>query len=293
MKILINYKYNNKKFIIIKKNYSTNGLFGFYVSFLGCINIYNNKGYFPIIDLSSFPNIFNKFNVNSVNENPWELFFDQPYGFQLKNIKKYAKHIQYANCYPNNRPNTENVFINNSILKFWRYIAQKYIPIKKKIINEANKKRKEMFNDSNNILGVLLRGTDYIARRPKYHPIQPNPDIVIKDIKYFDKKYKYDWIFITTEDELIREKFIHEFKNKLKYLIAKKNIKYDYKKKSFLGFNANIRGNINYVKIYLINIIILSKCLDIICSRTAGSIGAFLFSKGFRNSKIYYLGRYK
>ena len=54
-----------------------------------------------------------------------------------------------------------------------------------------------------------------------------------------------------------------------------------------------IKGNINYMKIYLINIIILSKCLDIISARTSGSIGAFIFSEGFRNIKVYFLGEYK
>jgi hypothetical protein len=47
------------------------------------------------------------------------------------------------------------------------------------------------------------------------------------------------------------------------------------------------------MKIYLINIIILSKCLDIIASRTAGSIVAFILTNGFRNIKIYNLGYYK
>ena len=47
------------------------------------------------------------------------------------------------------------------------------------------------------------------------------------------------------------------------------------------------------MKIYLINIIILSRCIDIITARTNGSIGLFIFSNGFRNSLIYYLGQYK
>lgn len=201
--ISMKFKYNHYKFIIIKKKYSINGLFGFYVSYLGCINIYNKKGYIPILDLSSFPNIFNRFNTNSVNENPWELFFNQPYGYKLKNIKKYAKYIKYINCYPKERPDTSNIFRNNSILKFWHNIALKFTPIKNEIINEANRIKKYMFKGSSNILGILLRGTDYITRKPKYHPVQPNPEIVIKDTKLFDEQYNYDYIFITTEDDIL------------------------------------------------------------------------------------------
>ena len=68
-----------------------------------------------------------------------------------------------------------------------------------------------MFKGSSNILGILIRGTDYVARKPKHHPIPPKPGRVINDIKKIDKIYGYKWIFITTEDNSIREKFINYF----------------------------------------------------------------------------------
>ena len=114
--------------------------------------------------------------------------------------------------------------------------------------------------------------------------------MVCKDINAL--KYKYDWIFITTEDDIIREKFIKKYGKKLKYIKHKTNINYDYKKKPFLGFNKNIKGNFSFMRIYLINIIILSKCIDIIAARTAGTLIAFVLSKGFRNKIIYDLGAY-
>ena len=53
-----------------------------------------------------------------------------------------------------------------------------------------------------------------------------------------------------------------------------------------------MKGNLDNLKIYLINILILSKCIDIITARTNGSIGAFIFTEGFRNIIVYYLGLY-
>jgi hypothetical protein len=107
-----------------------------------------------------------------------------------------------------------------------------------------------------------------------------------------DKSNKYDWIFLATEDNLIRNKFIASIGKKLKYL-KYKNFKYNYYKKEYLAFNTNSIDIIKFMKIYLINIVILSKCIDIICSRTAGAVGLFIYSNGFRNAKVYYLGRYK
>ena len=281
----------NHKFAIIRRRNCSNGLFGYYVAYIGCINACINNGYIPILDLISFPNIFNGFNKIKLNENPWELFFNQPFEFKLKDIKKYAKDIKYIICNPKNRPDT-NIYKNIFLLNYWHNLAEKYIPIKNEIINESNIFRNYLFNNLTNILGILIRGTDYISMKPRGHPIQPNPNDVIHDAKEMDKKYKYDWIFLTTEDEIIRKKFILEIGDKLKFLKTKDNIKYNYTNKDYLAYNNNIKG-INFTKIYLINIIILSKCIDIICSRTAGSLGAFIFTKGFRNSKVYYLGRYK
>ena len=279
-------------FIIIKNKYSNIGLFGLYISYLGCIIKYINEGFIPIIDLSSFPNIFNGFNIKKSDENPWELFFNQPFNYKLKNIKKYAKKVKYINCISNNRPDT-TIYYKKSLLNFWHYLAEKYIPINEEIINESNIIRNNIFNGSSNVLGILIRGTDYISRKPRGHPIQPSPDLVINDTKIMDKKNKYDLIFITKEDDLIREKFKLKIGQKLKFIKSNKNVKYNYKNKELLAYNKNIIGNIKYMKIYLINIIILSKCIDIICSRTAGSVGTFIISKGFRNMKVYYLGRYK
>lgn len=266
----------------------------YYYHNLGCVHQFIVNGYIPIVDLISHPNIFNGFNISKkINKNPWEEFFNQPYKYTLENVKKNAKNIEYRECKDGYKSPNFNVF-NNSVLKnFWYNLAQKYIPIKDEIILEANKYFKLLFKKKKNILGVLIRGTDYIANRPRYHQIQPSPEMVFKDIEKMNQKNKYDWIFITTEDDLIREKFIKIYGKKLKYIRSKININYNYKKKQLLAFNKNINGNLPYMKIYLINILILSKCLDLIASRTAGSMVAFILSKGFRNKIVYDLGIYK
>ena len=164
---------------------------------------------------------------------------------------------------------------------------------KKNLIKESNINRQKLFQNSNNILGVLIRGTDYISINPKGHPKAPKAEMVIQDIIIMDKKYKYDWIFIATEDNIIRNKFIKEFGDKLKYLLPKENIQYNYANKTYLAFNQGIKGNLESLKIYLKNIIILSKCIDIIKSRTNGSVGLFILTEGFRYKKVYYLGLYR
>ena len=92
------------------------------------------------------------------------------------------------------------------------------MPVRENIIYETKTIMEKLFKKSKNILGVKLRGTDYLAKRPKDHPIQPKVEQVISDVKSMDNRNKYDFIFFTTEDEIIRHKFQPEFKDKLKML---------------------------------------------------------------------------
>ena len=66
-----------------------------------------------------------------------------------------------------------------------------------------------------------------------------------------------------------------------------------YSKKQLFAFNVDFKKNINFNKIYLLNIIILYKCLDFLSAKTSGTIGVFILTNGFRNYKVYNLGRYK
>lgn len=78
----------------------------------------------------------------------------------------------------------------------------------------------------------------------------------------------------------------------MKYLKSINLFNYNYEKKNFIVYNKQIKIDYNYMKIYLINIIILSESKDIICARTCGSVAAFILSNGFRNNKVYFLGEY-
>ena len=171
------------------------------------------------------------------------------------------------------------------MMNFWHNFSNKYMPIKDKIMNEVKIIMKKLFGHSKNILGVMIRGTDYIKKKPAHHPIQPPIEQVISDTKKFDNEYKYDFIFFATEDEEIKNKFLSAFDNKVKLVTRKDFIE-------IKNYISGINEVLNYMKNYFLNIIILSKCLDIITSRTSGASGIFVLTKGFRHSKVYFLGTY-
>ena len=287
---------NTKFAILTRTNCEACGLFSYYIVHLGCIITYLNEGYIPIIDVGSFPNVFigNKDNYTN-NDNPWEELFNQPCGYTLNEIKNNnnTSNIEYIECECNdNMPSEKEVYSNRTLLKYYRDIAKKYMSVKKEVIDEGNIIWDQLFNSSKNVLGILARGTDYVTIKPYSHSIPPSAETTINDAKRMDKENKYDYFFLATEDNIIREKFIKEFKGKLKYLLPNKTIDYDYQEENYLTYNENVYGNMQFQKTYLLSMFLLSKCIDIISARTSGAAGAFILSEGFRKHQVYYIGEY-
>lgn len=245
--------YKTSKFAIIIRRCPYCGLFSFFITSLGCINTYFNKGYIPIINIKCFPNFLNGYKLH---ENLWEIFFEQPFGYTLNDVLKYADNVEYIRCDASSPQPTDDILTDRIKINFWHNFAKKFMPIKNNIMKLSNKIMKKLFKNTNNILGVLIRGTDYISMKPRSHSIQPTIDMVITDAKQMDIKNNYDYIFFSTEDEKIRKKFIKEFPNKIKQLHSF-IINYNYSSGNFLNSNKKIYGNIRFNKQYLLNIIIL------------------------------------
>ena len=282
--------YEKNKFIIISKNDCKEcGFFYYYINYLGCFLSEIINRHFPVIDLSSFPNVFNEFNPS--DSNPWEYFFENPFHLTLKQVKQNAKIIKTNECLKNTYPIFKDIYSKKYTQNWYYDIVKKFLPIKKEIVEEANNIMKKLFKGSTNVLGVLARGTDVITLKPKGYPIPPSIETLIEDVNKFNNENKYDFIFLTTEDNKIKDKFVQEFGEKLKILENPNKIEYNYKGNEYFSSNKNAQG-LEFQKIYLFNIIILSKCLDIISARTYGAAAAFIFSEGFRNAYVYYLGEY-
>jgi hypothetical protein len=273
--------------IVSRADCSSCGLFSYYSVHLGCILTYLSQGYIPIIEVGSFVNVFNNYTADE-KSNPWEILFNQPFGYTLEEVKKNAKKIEQLSCsWTNMAPAEGHIYQSQLTLDFYRYMSKKYMSIKKEIMDEADLKWKQLFANSKNVLGVLGRGTDFVFLKPGGHSIPPSTEKMIQDVKNMDKKNKYDWIYLATEDDMIRHKFIQSFGTKLK-MIQNKNIFYEG---GYIGNNKNLHG-IEFQKLYLISMIILSKCIDIVAARCSGAMGAFIFSEGFRETIVYFLGQF-
>ena len=143
----------NSKFMIIQKrvNYSPRGLMSYYYHNLGYGIDYLTKGYIPIIDMASHPNMFNHFKITN-DSNPWEEYF-----------------YQYIYCDIGNITTSFNIYYNEAL---WiiGIIWLTFICLLKKKIKRKKNEINYLFKRSHNVLGIIIRGTDYVNRKPVGHP---------------------------------------------------------------------------------------------------------------------------
>lgn len=64
---------------------------------------------------------------------------------------------------------------------------------------------KQLFEGKRKVLGVICRGTDYLALKPSGHPVQPEIKDVIAYCKKYMEKNKYDAIYLATEERKTRD----------------------------------------------------------------------------------------
>lgn len=280
--------YSDKVFYVIRRNESNSGIGSFIITNLGYIAYAIRKGYIPIVDMKTYKNIY---NIN-LDTNSWELFFKQPYGYSLDDIKK-AKNVIISPETPCIIRPRDNMFYFNiffGYLSYWKKIAVKYLIINENINKEINTYCNNILMNNNKVLGVFLRGTDYIKLKPLGHPIQPTAEEMIKKIDSINKRYHFNNIFLVTEDRKIFEKFQDKYGDKL---LSVNNQYINYTNNGYLANSYKENDSIEFSKKYLISLYVLSKCKYIIVSRTSGTVSLMLLNNRYKYKYIYNLGVYE
>lgn len=286
----------HKVFYIIGQNDNTCGLWWIINKVIMHIAYADEKGYIPVVDYLTFqtqyhmPNEIGKVNV-------WEKFFEQPSNVGLKDISK-SKNIILSDQY--SAPNKKYLMGNTDFYtdinrrEYFRKIFNKYIRFNAKTLFLLEERRREIIPNNKRVLGVLCRGTDYLLKRPKNHPIQPQPETVISIAKDALKKYKCDYIFLATEDADILSLFMESFPNEL-LCVDQKRVSHEEMQKEERVMSVNVKINNNRYEMglnYLTATYILSKCDCFIGGRTGGTKGVLLMTKGFEYEYIFNLGFY-
>lgn len=224
-------------------------------------NLYISEklGLIPVVDMENYPNIYNcKKKINGT-KNSWEYFFEPVSKHKLKEIYK-SKNVIFSDTKTSknnlfNKINYKNEFkylngFNNLTNEHYK-IFKKYIVIKKEILNIANNFYKENLYKKR-VLGICFRGTD--QKKSGYHPYPPTEAQMLDATETLMKKFKFEKIYLCTEDINYLNLYKKKYENKLTYF---NNPRTDDKKDLF---ESNIKDHRYRIgKGNLIDMIILSK----------------------------------
>lgn len=297
--VLKNYgkEFPEKTFYVIGVDEGWCGLFAIIVHQLTHIAYAVERGLIPVVDLQNYTSQYVDFE-DRFKINAWELFFEQPGGFKLIDIKR-AKNVilSISYCDPPDKKYLmpyEITTFDTQALKYWSKLFKSYIRINQEIINNLEKEHIKLFQNRDRVLGVKLRGTDYLTLKPIGHPIQPSVEESIQKVKHCLKEWHCNYIYLATEDANIFSAYLQEFGEIL--------IKDDYKRwteADLYGGKSNSNLFITSAEKqaegieYLSQMYFLSKCTSFVSGNTRGSLGVMLMTKGFENEYIFDLGLYQ
>ena len=187
----------NKKYYVIRSRSNSEGLLSSYFWVLENIKWAIDNDYIPYVDFSNSNCQYHVDRVINNTKNAWEYFFTQPN--HLSDIKiNEKKNVLLSGWYFRDKYQLEKVKLPGSV--DWSYgDAYKLVAIQPYISEMVDKIADEKFKNRNT-LGVFVRGTDYVAIKPKAHFVQPTIEQVIEKIKSFQEKYTIDQIYVVTED---------------------------------------------------------------------------------------------
>ena len=297
VKKLSNNKLNIQKTLyIIRRTPPASGLFSNFHLVLSHL-IYATKNNFDFyIDYENYSNFYLEKELVYGQSNSWNYYFTQPLNNLVDIKKKYDKVIfssesKMGNIYSNfgiiNSQSLE-VLKNHEQLEIYKEVFNKYIFFNKETVNHLENLKKSVFKNKENILGISIRGTDYVKNRYPGHYIPPTIDQMCSKVDEFIKTYKPDLLFVSTEDIEYLDHLSNKYGKNIIFLEKDRYLANDipmYK----IQKNKKFKNGLDYLS----EIWLLSKCNYIIGSPNGGFNAAFIIkNESFKDSYIFDLGKY-
>lgn len=273
-----------KKFCVIRSSGRDEGLLSLYLGRLIQIQELKDRGYIPIVDYQNYATQYNvDFPVNGTL-NAWEYYFEQPCEYKLEEVYRSRnvtlsgwKFFQAWGAHRGVRRNVTLEMMRNA-------------PVKQYIFDIAREKVRE--DGIGEMIGVLIRGTDYTRLRPEGHPVSPAPEQVAEKLDDFLERYGRRKIFLATEDAEIYDYFKAKYGEMI--YTSDDNLIRNYSGRDYIANEIMAENKYKFGLDYLVKMICLSECKYLIASKTAGTEFARLLNSGrYTDEYVFELGEYK
>lgn len=282
-------------FYVIRRCDELAGVNSHFISAMGHIRYALRNGWIPIVDMQNYPNaLLEEYEVGA--KNAWEFYFKQPCNYCLEEVYN-SKNVILSSGFPHQvYPNdTMEFFTRRELIQMWHRYFQKYLGFSNQLQKEIDVRYTQYFADKKGekVLGLFLRGTDYISLRPYEHPVQPSIEMALSKTHEIIEEQGCQWVFLVTEDQSILESFQKEFRKKLFFVQEQQRFK-EMLPGEHIAEHSFHRDNDRYLKGMegLIQMGLLTKCNCLAAGRTSGSVAAMVMQPDYEYTYFWNLGRY-
>ena len=280
-------------YYIIRRRERDTGLFARFNMIAGRIRRALSNGWLPVVDMQNYPNPYlapEKFG----KENSWEYFFEQPLRIGLEQAYGGENVILSEDSLEIFCPwwGMDYFENTNNILTEWRMLVKLgLLKVKPALHEEILATRQKLFVPNDRVLGVLLRGTDYLTMKLQAHPIPPPVEFAASVVVEKLKEWHCNKIFLATEDKSIVQVFKQVFGD-LCVTFDREYVDY-VPGKSLCDFRID-RPNDHFQqgKDYLTQIILASMCNSFVAARCSSSVSAMMLANDFEHTYFFNLGKY-
>ena len=286
---------NKPTYYIIRRLPDTTGLLARYRMIMGHVRYALSNNWIPVVDMQNYPNPY--LDPEKLGkENSWEYYFEQPLRIGLAEAYSGENIILSDGDAVKPYPGHSLKFLEkrNDDLSEWRMLIKLgLIKMKPQLEEEISATWAKLFSPEDRVLGVILRGTDYIARKIKGRPIPPPVDFAKSIVNAKLKDWKCNKFFLATEDKRILEAFQHSFGYRC-VILDREYVEFNSLKDKVVSTCRIERENDYYLqgKEYLTQIWLLSMCNALVAARCSGTTTAMMLDNKFEQTYFFNVGRY-
>ena len=257
---------NKSKIFYVIKRHKGGGLFSNLLFVLNHLLLADKFGAIPVIDMENFTNFYSEKNNIKDTKNSWLYYFKQVSNYKLNEVYK-SKFVIFSSDVLFTKQSVNFKSESNKLLKIYK----KYIKIKPEYIIASKHFIKKNLKEQK-VLGVHWRGSDH--KILPSHPYPPTKKQIFRLTDYYLNKYKFDKIFLITEELEYLELFKKKYKKKVCFFNSFRALN-----RRELAINNRKNHRYNLGRDSLIEALIMSQVSFMICSRSNISEFAHFLSK--------------
>ena len=285
-------------FFIVSQSNETVGIFGYINVFLPHIAYAVAKGWIPVIDMESHRYIY---TPKGKKKNVWEMFFEQPCGFGLKDLSgkktiRCAEELWYHGM-PNTCP-----LMSEQDIRLWSELFSHFIRPNAESLRYLEEEERAVLKDPNKTVGVIYRGTTYTKGQAKGHPIQPTMKMLAEQVRKTMNSQNCEWVYLASDEKSIVDYMVKAFPgkvliNKRVYYDEVENVDYSEYNESGTDITGDMfdRPDNNYLIgiEYISSINLVANCVALVAGACGGTTAAlYMNGRRYRERYIFELGKY-